>query len=80
MKKGNLRTKRIYPEKGIIKFCVEFRRGGLWKLIGDKSGAWIFDTEEEAVTKIMELFDSKNAVIEKINNHGIEAENLKAGV
>ena len=56
MKKGNLRTKKVYDEGG-TRFAIEARTfGGLWRQAALAGEVLIFGTEAEAVEKLLSFF------------------------
>jgi len=60
MKKGNLRTKKIYPEKGIFQFVIEARTfGGTWRYLSQDGVLLVFDTEPEAIKKLLSFFEPR---------------------
>ena len=56
MKKGNFRTKRIYPKKGEIKFVIEARINGRWKIMSSAENSLIFENQKDADDSLMAIF------------------------
>ena len=77
MKKGNFRIKKIYPEKGIFRFVIQARVNNIWKNLDESNQIFIFEKEEEAKKVLMAISNFASAFNEKINQHGIDVENLK---
>ena len=56
MKKGNLRTKKVYG-KGVTQYAIEARAfGGLWRQSALAGEVLIFETEAAAVEKLKSFF------------------------
>ena len=56
MKKGNLRTKKVYG-KGVTRYAIEARTfGGLWRQSALAGEVLIFETEAAAVEKLLTFF------------------------
>jgi len=56
MKKGNLRTKKVYG-KGGTQYAIEARTfGGLWRQAALAGEVLIFETEAAAIEKLLSFF------------------------
>ena len=77
MKKGNLRTKRIYPEKGKIKFVIEVKINGKWKIVGKDKNLLIFDSQEDANNSLLNIFAICKLPFKNVLNDHIDVLNLK---
>jgi uncharacterized protein YheU (UPF0270 family) len=70
MKKGNLRTIKKYGTDQ-TRYAIEVRTfGGTWRQLNQGKVVLVFDTEPEAIKKLMSFFDPRPLTLRAENEDG----------
>lgn len=75
MKRGNIRTIRVYSKKEGTKYAVQVRIKNSQKWVQARKDDFqlIYDTPEEANQVVIDYVESvKKTIVEKINDEGIK--------